>query len=226
MKHILAVTVATSVVLLGMQAARGDAGRSAIDLRVADVGGDDARGGAVPTPIITAPPAAPPAVARRSPGNARALSVGVPLGTLTLLIASSPFLIFTTEVGVFYGAGAVGVLGLGAGPSAGHFYAGEWRHGLLFTGLRIATFVAGVALTGTYPGATAGPGDIALASLGSVCGATAVGLTIYDIWDSARAARRYNARARARAAAGISASVVPQLDPQRRSGGLALVGAF
>ena len=84
------------------------------------------------------------------------LSVGVPvIGCFAAYKVGSPELF---------------LIALAAGPSTGHFYAGQWGTGLLFTGLRTATiagsiFLAiGVALQtyDSYDGLLAGGGVLAI----------------------------------------------------------------
>jgi hypothetical protein len=163
------------------------------------------------------------------------MSIGVTLGGVALVAGGAWLMDATADLDTpggaetplwFYGTTALGGLAMIAGPSAGHAYAGEWGHALLFTGLRTgALLLAATGLAETdCAESCSGLGDGAALALGLGGLAASVGLAVYDIWDSARAARRYNTRVLAEA--GLTASVVPTYDPHRRAGGLALAGSF
>jgi hypothetical protein len=84
------------------------------------------------------------------------LSVGVPvLGCFAAYKVESPELF---------------LIALAVGPSTGHFYAGQWGTGLLFTGLRTATIAGSIFLAigvllqtyDSYDGLLAGGGVLAI----------------------------------------------------------------
>jgi len=109
-----------------------------------------------------------------------------------------------------------------AGPSAGHVYAGEWRHALGFTALRVASagvMVLGLAETVSCIDCTDRHPEVGIGLM--VGGGIALGgLTIYDLYDAHRAARRANARSLA-----IAPTVLPTPDG-RTATGLVVAGTF
>lgn len=147
---------------------------------------------AASAPAGSSPPTAAP---RKSPWTATGLAVGVTLGGLAIggladsvdPDASSP----ATWVGL-----GVGYAALAAGPSAGHWYAGEGRHALTWTVVRgagIAAFGGGVYLAfDAYDDDRALVPGVLLAAAGTV--AFTVGL-YWDLADAHRAAHRANRRA-------------------------------
>lgn len=165
-----------------------------------------------------------------SPNTALALSLGVTAGG----IAAGTGIWFASG-----GSGAdannghwVGFLvassSLVAGPSLGHFYAGEVGRGLLTTGLRAALvggaviFTVGPAVSCAVGSAVAaeGPSDCDLTGwfvLSGLFASGAVALAVYDIWDAPRAARRAQPRA-------PTLSLAPILGPSTY--GLGLAGTF
>jgi hypothetical protein len=91
---------------------------------------------------------------------------------------------------------AIGVIGMLVGPSAGHFYAGEWGHALAMTGVRSAAAIAttiGVIESTTSVADGPQPNHSRALDLVVVGGAAYLIATVYDIVDSRTAARRANA---------------------------------
>jgi hypothetical protein len=122
-----------------------------------------------------------------------------------------------------YGSSGAGVIGIGAmvaGPSAGHFYSGEWGHALGMTALRTTgalVFFLGLIESSTEANISDGGGthhDNG-SSLMAIGAAVYVATTVYDIYDSGRAARRANAHALA---------VVPSVG--QSAVGMTLAGQF
>lgn len=117
------------------------------------------------------------------------------------------------------------------GPSLGHLYAGEVKHGLISSGIRTGAFVVGglgaiIFLTAhSFPGAflveqDQGRDNAALAVIGA--GLVVVGgISIYDLWDAHLAVERHNKRA---AQARASLVVAPLVSGGEL--GLALGGRF
>lgn len=66
-----------------------------------------------------------------------------------------------------------GFAGAAVAPSAGHFYAGDWSHGLLTSALRLGTPLATILLSKGHPVLGLGLGMVGL-----------MGLTFYDLVDS------------------------------------------
>ncbi|HUH04402.1 MAG TPA: hypothetical protein VML75_20545 [Kofleriaceae bacterium] len=152
----------------------------------------------------------------KSPWIATGLAVGVTVGGVAVGAvaesldddASSP----ATRV-----AQGVAYAGLVAGPSAGHWYAGEHGHALRWTGVRAAgltALVGGIVLVDRYDDGAPFTSGLALMFVGG--GAYAVGL-YWDLFDAHRAARRSNRRAASRVA------VAPMVGP---TVGLQLAGMF
>jgi len=137
--------------------------------------------------------------------------------------------------GAFGGGGGIEVLAglpmILAGPSFGHFYAGEVKHGLVTSGLRAGAFVVGglgaiIFVTAhSFPGAFIVPQDEGRDSgalLMVAGGLIAVGgISLYDVWDAHHAVGRYNERA---ARARVTVVVAPLVSD--RELGLALGGRF
>lgn len=137
--------------------------------------------------------------------------------------------------GAFGGGGGAEVLGalplILVGPSVGHFYAGEVKHGLVTSGLRTGAFTLGglgaiVFLTAhSFPGAflvqqDQGRDGAALALVAG--GLIAVGgISLYDLWDAHHAVERYNERAQRGRVSVVLAPLV-----SGRELGLALGGRF
>lgn len=153
----------------------------------------------------------------KSPGTATALAVG---GTLLPAAAIAlGFSVVDDNPGLGSLAITTGTIGLGLGPSAGHWYAGKSVTGGL--GLR----VLGAAVAGA--GAMKAMDDCFLetqpcSSVGDsimVAGAAVfVGGVVWDIATADNAARDWNRRH------GVSVSVAPTVTD--RSAGITLVGAF
>jgi len=117
-----------------------------------------------------------------------------------------------------------GMSALAVGPSAGHFYAGEVRHGLVLSAVRgVAVFAMAYPWRIVHPtcadcrSTTRGLNLIAWGGL-AVWG----GLTIYDLLDARRAAHRANDRARSLT---IAPTVLPTPDG-RTATGLVVAGTF
>jgi hypothetical protein len=103
----------------------------------------------------------------------------------------------------------VGYASIAAGPSAGHWYAGERRHAVIWTGLRGAGIAA--VIGGIYLAFDAYDDDRALVPGVALAGAGLAAFTIgisWDLFDAHRAARRANLRAR-ESASSLSVSPVP-----------------
>jgi hypothetical protein len=180
-------------------------------------------------------PAAPPAegAPAASPGTAVGLSLGATLasyGTFVLgvqLAGSQENASSAIGVGVM----AIGLSGAIVAPSLGHFYAGDKKHALVATGLRLAAggiFAAGSVvfssngnncfLSTDEPKAICEP-----ARLSGIGGALAlVGLGVYDIIDAAKAPKRAS-KAKER-----SLSLAPAILPAAGGTqvGLSLAGSF
>lgn len=139
----------------------------------------------------------------RRPRRALALSLGLTLGALAL--GNLQFADTESDTGrtLQLATGIAAFSALAVVPSAGHLYAGEGRHALRFSLLRLgsmAAFMGGLVLAFGLPedangagAAVAGLGGLALAGAGSV---GILSFTIGDIIDAPRAARRHNQAAR------------------------------
>ena len=113
-------------------------------------------------------------------------------------------------------------LGVVVAPSLGHFYAGEWGHGLITSGLRLglgtATLVTAVSSMFAHERDESGANGAAAVGLGIAT----VGLMLYDIIDAPLAAKRTNKkRQRAWLLAPTLARHGDALQP-----GLSMVGRF
>ncbi len=130
----------------------------------------------------------------KRPGTAQALAVGVTgLGLVAIFAGADD----NNEELALAGVGMTLI-----GPSAGHIYAGENGHALKMTLLRtggLLTFIWGAVKQDSsydcidycYEDTSDNEGETAM----YVGGAVFVLGTLYDIYDSGRAARRYNERA-------------------------------
>ncbi|MEZ4399316.1 MAG: hypothetical protein R3B06_04815 [Kofleriaceae bacterium] len=179
--------------------------------------------------IMMRPPPPPPP-SGKSPGLAVGLAVGTTFVGYAAVVGGA-YIDNGAFVPLFFGGQAIAAVG----PSAGHLYAGEVSHALLFGGIRagalmVADLGVGLALgcaigdsiDDSSSNGDCGSGATAL-MLGGLGVAAAFGL--YDWLDAAPAARRANQRARDRA--GLTAvSIIPTVDRTRGSTGLALTGAF
>ncbi len=120
---------------------------------------------------------------------AMALAIGTTAGSLGVVYAAARSSVPQLA--------AIGVIGLVVGPSAGHFYAGEWGHALAMSGLRTA---GAIVLTVGVIGAMSTrddappPNHSRAWDMIVVGGATYLVATVWDIVDSRGAARRANAR--------------------------------
>jgi hypothetical protein len=163
---------------------------------------------AAPSPTVSPAP--------KSPWIAAGLSVGVTaagLGIGAFADAVDPEADSPATIAAFVASYAI----FAAGPSAGHWYAGERGHALRWTAIRgagLAALAGGLYLAldadddrGDVPGVLLAAG-----------GATALAVGLYwDFYDSPRAARRANRRAAAQL----------QLAPLgARGAGLVLGGTF
>ena len=179
-----------------------------------------------------------PQLEHRSPGTARELAILTTLGGYALVgvgvavvtldsAADSAKSRRNDRIGASIIAG--GMITAIVGPSAGHFYAGEAKHGLVFSALRTGALVAGSMAVGLALCDSEGKTtctDSATTDLLFLGGlGLAAGLGLYDWWDSANAARRFNAKEAARAGRGASA-LAPMLDPTHGTIGLAVVGTM
>jgi cysteine-rich repeat protein len=148
----------------------------------------------------------------KSAAVAFGLSLGASAASLGVIIAGSAIGSSNENVGF-----AVGMLGVGSfvvAPSAGHFYAGDKRHGLIFSGVRLgagAMATAGFvfALSSIFQEETAlskaGGAMFVLGSLGSA------GLLVYEIIDAPRSVKRV---ATAKVEKKASLKLAPMLAPQ------------
>jgi len=111
--------------------------------------------------------------------------------------------------GAFGGGGGAEVLAglpmILVGPSVGHFYAGEVKHGLVTSGLRTGAFVVGGLGAIVFLAAHSFPGAVLVeqdqgrdaGALAVVAGGLVVvgGISLYDLWDAHHAVERHNERA-------------------------------
>jgi len=150
-------------------------------------------------PLQPLPEAPAPAARVKHGGTATALALGGALSTVAVVFAADAI-----DGGLGDHSDAIFALtGMGTlliGPSAGHIYAGEYKHALRTSALR------GVALGATLGGLAMifdldndhhqhPDGNDALGATLFYGGAAAlVGLTVYDVWDAHKAATRTNAR--------------------------------
>jgi hypothetical protein len=169
-------------------------------------------------------PEPPPPARPYSPSTALALSIGTTVVGWGVA-ASGGLTDGSLQIGLITGGLAVAVFG----PSAGHVYAHEYRHAIIATTVRaVGVLLVGVGVGAATTCVVGGLGDQDNGCDGGGGGAILIGLGItaglglYDWIDSPRAARRANARAIRHAAM----AVMPTLDPQRGTTGLALVGSF
>jgi hypothetical protein len=136
--------------------------------------------------------------------------------------------------GILMGGGAI------FGPSAGHFYAGDWKKGLLFSGLRLGVggLAAGFITWGIFwmfadtdgdPNADErqNHGRIILA-LGSVAAAAAVVLQIWEVAVTPRSVYRINRKKREQRRYSVLPTPFLARDPStgRSYVGLGAVGTF
>jgi hypothetical protein len=130
----------------------------------------------------------------RSPWTATALAVGATVGG----VAAGAIAEAVTEDGS--PAETVVVIGslaiMAAGPSAGHWYAGEHQHALRWTAIRAGGLAAGVVgVWLAFEGVEAESAYFLPAAVLAGFGLTAYMVGVYwDFYDAHRAARRVNAR--------------------------------
>jgi hypothetical protein len=159
----------------------------------------------------------------KSPGISVALAIGTTVVGWGLLAEG----IRSDSAVLGNSFGLAGTLASLAGPSAGHFYSGEIKHGLLFSGLRTASL--GLVIAGAVVASPIGHTHSDEESSGDNAGGTMivaglaayVGLTVYDWVGAAGAARRANAHRRAEA----QLTIVPTTT-RNAGAGMALVGSF
>lgn len=150
---------------------------------------------------------------------------------LALTATAAPMLaggiLLGSDLGDTAERGGFALLALGAtlGPSAGHIYAGEYVHGALTAGIRVAAATGGFLslAVGAIEGLGAGGPNYGLMVLGvGLIGGAGV-LALYDLVDAGFAARRANEQRKA----SLRAAPVIARDPQGRTQyGLALAGRF
>ena len=151
-----------------------------------------------------------------SPGTALTLSLGTTLGGLAVGAGLVGAYVSAREKDqLLFGGVAIGSAALVVGPSAGLFYAGEARRWTLWTRLGLLVASVGTLGAAAAAGASCAVGTIlegdggdedcgvnsGLIAASAVFGGGVLGLAVYDIVDSPRAARR--ARERAAFSAGI-----------------------
>jgi cysteine-rich repeat protein len=176
----------------------------------------------------------------KKPGAALAWSLGITLGAMGLGGTTFDSLApdaDASRVGSI--AASAALLGMHIiGPSVGHLYAGERRHALRFTALRVASLgaalggLAALSAAREEDGSIQGNANAALA-LGGVAliGAGSTGYLVFmvgDLIDAPRAARRHN-RALENSQGKTAFSLAPTLIPaaQRAAApGLALSASF
>jgi hypothetical protein len=180
-----------------------------------------------------------PRLTLKSRRTGRLLALGCTLVPLTIAAALFGHAARTGDEREYWAAAAFGALGLGLGPSTGHFYAGEYfgpavravlRTGLAAGGVALIAWAIlqqfGAALGTLFGGTYTGPSDSDVAAevvIGALLAATAVGLAVYDLFDSGRAADRVNA-ARVRKATVMAPFVARS--PRGTQYGLAVVATF
>jgi hypothetical protein len=129
----------------------------------------------------------------KSPGVAAGLSI---VSTVVPMLLGGGLLVVQPFAGL-----ALFSLGLGIGPSLGHFYAGEPGHAVITGLLRLgvatggALLILGGLLSG-IDGDSSSTSPEGLFAGGTVLLVAAVGLAIYDMVDAPRAAHRTNASRR------------------------------
>ncbi len=183
-----------------------------------------------PAPTAGPPVAGVAATAEvKSPTVARTLAVGTTLAGYGMVVGAF-FLDGGAMPVLFYSGQVVAAFG----PSAGHVYAGETKHALVFSGIRAGALLAanvGVGLLAScVPSEAIGGGSDDTSDcegdgggyllLGGL--AVAAGFGLYDWYDSGRAAHRYNRQR----ATNLQATISPLIDSRRGSYGLAIGGAF
>jgi hypothetical protein len=166
-------------------------------------------------PRITAPPIDRPDVSLTAKKSQKAAFLwalggwfvpvtvgGALIGVAARAKVDGAFMPLMISGGILMGGGAI------VGPSAGHFYAGDWKKGLLFSGLRLGLggLAAGFITWGVFwmfadsdddPNyeERQGQGRIILA-IGSVAAAAAVMLQIWEVAVTPRSVYRINRRKR------------------------------
>ena len=177
------------------------------------------------TPPLAAPAPAPivPTSSRKSPTVAVAISLGVTVGSLALMVAGS--------AGDHDGDGeesplvAPAAIGFLLGPTTGHWYAG--RFATPATGVRAialgAGMLSGIVMVGCALGGNGDDGACSLAIAGMVGSSVTYSIAgIYEIVGAASSATAYNRRH------GLDLAVTPTATPANGgiAPGLAVTGRF
>ena len=117
----------------------------------------------------------------------------------------------------------VGVAGMLAGPSLGHFYTRDWKRALIPTGLRAAGL--GIAIYGFLGGDFSSDSDVTRTNPYLAVGGLLllVGSGVYSIVDAPRSARRGNRRSKTTMT--LTMTRIPDADGNRVAG-LSLTGRF
>lgn len=154
-------------------------------------------------------------------------AVGLSLAATVVPVTAGIFVVNkgeSEENDVGWGFWALVVPGITVGPSAGHFYANQWRRGLITTGVRLGILGAGIiafnVVTSDDEGFLDNFGD-ALA----VGGITTIALTVHALYDIAVAqesAKKYNESLRTSG----KALLIPRIDPKDKGYGVSLVYSF
>jgi len=161
-------------------------------------------------------------LSRKSRATATALAIGTTL--VGWGITLSPFFLDKEGSGddnLLYGLAWTGLAVSAVGPSVGHFYSGEVRHGVWFSALRGGALGVGAitlwasAVADVYGGESGAATGVFLLGFG-----TAAGLGLYDWIDAARSVDRYNARMENK-----SVALLPLISPDG-SARLVLSGNF
>ncbi|HUH06084.1 MAG TPA: hypothetical protein VML75_29045 [Kofleriaceae bacterium] len=164
----------------------------------------------------TVAPSAGQTASEKSPWVATGLAVGVTLGGLGIGALAGCLDPDLSSPSSWAGLG-IAYASMAAGPSAGHWYAGETRHVLRWTAIRtagLAAMVGGFLLVDKYDSGAPLSSGLALAILGG--GTYAVGL-YWDFFDAHRAAKRANQRTT------TTLTIAPMVT---RGIGLQLAGSF
>jgi hypothetical protein len=116
----------------------------------------------------------------------------------SMVLPSVPLIVTSTVGETHEFLGATGIVlcitGVIVGPSAGHFYAGDYMRG--FGGIGLRAGIAGLGFLGVVKTYTSDSDDMAKAIIGTVIAGTAgIGILasgIYDIWTCPDAVYKYN----------------------------------
>ncbi|MCK4255376.1 hypothetical protein KAX35_00690 [candidate division WOR-3 bacterium] len=114
------------------------------------------------------------------------------------------------------------VLGLTAGPSMGHFYARQWKRGLVTTGIRAVLVAGGVALfEHWYNAGLSGETNEAEIYLVALTLIGIIGSALYDMGTAYSSVRKYNESIKK-----SNVYLVPKIDMEKESYGVSLVHCF